>query len=151
MRAATIWITGLPSSGKTSLARAAADRLRTQKEAVVILDGDEVRKSLSADLGFSMDARRENVRRCGAVAQLITRSGVFTLVALISPSAAARAEVRAHHHEHGQRFFEIYMSASSRCVRHATPRGSTRGRARGSRKTSPASTVRSSRRPMLIS
>jgi bifunctional enzyme CysN/CysC len=48
----------------------------------------------------------------GAVAELITRSGVFAVVALVSPQAASRAEVRAHHHEHGQRFFEIYMSAS---------------------------------------
>lgn len=111
MKAATLWLTGLPSSGKTSLANALAERLRARHAAVVILDGDEVRKSLSADLGFDLDSRRENVRRVGAVAELITRSGVFAVAALVSPQAAARAEVRAHHAEHGQRFYEIYLSA----------------------------------------
>jgi adenylylsulfate kinase len=112
MKAATIWITGLPSSGKTSLARALAEQLRARGEAVVVLDGDEVRKTLSVDLSFGLEARRENVRRVGAVAELIVRSGVFAVAALVSPQAASRAEVKAHHHEHGQRFFEVYMSGS---------------------------------------
>ena len=111
MTPATIWITGLPSAGKTTLANALAAKLREQGAAVVVLDGDDVRRSLSKDLGFDEASRRENVRRCGAVAELITRSGVFCVVALISPSAAARAEVRASHQKHGLRFFEVYLSA----------------------------------------
>jgi adenylyl-sulfate kinase len=77
----------------------------------VVLDGDDVRRSLSRDLGFDDASRRENVRRCGAVAELVTGSGAFAVVALISPSAEARAGVRALHEERGRRFFEIYMSA----------------------------------------
>ena len=111
MKAATIWFTGLPCSGKTTIARALTAELRSQGAAVVVLDGDEVRRSLSKDLGFDLASRHENVRRCGAVAELVTRSGVFTTVALISPSAAARAEVRALHEGQGQRFFEVFMSA----------------------------------------
>lgn len=111
MKTATVWFTGLPCSGKTTLAQALTAELRKQGEAVVVIDGDDVRRSLSKDLGFDLAARAENVRRCGAVAELITRSGVFAVAALISPIAAAREEVRAYHSAQGQRFFEIYMSA----------------------------------------
>jgi adenylyl-sulfate kinase len=111
MKPATIWFTGLPCSGKTTLAQALTAELRKRAAAVVVLDGDEVRRSLSKDLGFDLASRHENVRRCGAVAALVTGSGVFTAVALISPLAAARAEVRALHEARGLRFFEISMSA----------------------------------------
>lgn len=130
MRPATLWLTGLPSSGKTTLARAIAEKLRARGEAAVLLDGDEVRKTLSADLGFDLAARRENVRRVGAAAELITRSGVFAVVALVSPLAASRAEVKAHHAEHGQAFFEIYLSAPlSVCEARDTKGLYARGRA----------------------
>jgi adenylyl-sulfate kinase len=108
---ATVWFTGLPCSGKTTLALALTAELRKQGKAVVVLDGDDVRRSLSKDLGFDLASRAENVRRCGAVAELITRSGVFAVAALISPIAAARDEVKAFHAAQGQRFFEIYLSA----------------------------------------
>ncbi len=111
MKPATVWLTGLPCSGKTTLALALAQALRSCGEAVVVLDGDDVRRSLSKDLGFDDASRRENVRRCGAVAELVTGSGVFAVVALISPSAEARAAVRAQHAAAGLRFFEIFLSA----------------------------------------
>ena len=111
MTPATLWFTGLPCAGKTTLALALSEALRARGAAVVVLDGDEVRRSLSSDLGFDDASRRENVRRCGAVAELVTRSGVFAVVALISPSRAARDEVRAHHAALGRRFLEIYLSA----------------------------------------
>ena len=111
MRPSTLWLTGLPCAGKTTLALALSEALRARGAAVVVLDGDEVCRGLSADLGFDDASRRENVRRCGAVAELVTRSGVFAVVALISPSSSARDEVRAHHAARGQRFFEVYLSA----------------------------------------
>jgi len=111
MQPATVWLTGLPCSGKTTLALALAEALRSRGQAVVVLDGDDVRRSLSADLGFDDASRRENVRRCGAVAELVTASGAFAVVALISPSAEGRAGVRALHTERGRRFFEVHLSA----------------------------------------
>lgn len=123
MSSATLWFTGLPASGKTTLALALTAALRDRGEAVVVLDGDEVRRSLSKDLGFDDASRRENVRRCGAVAQLVTRSGVFAVVALISPSAQARAEVRAMHVQQGLRFFEVFLSAPLSVCEARDPKG----------------------------
>ena len=130
MTSATIWITGLPCAGKTTLANALCEALRRSGAPVVVLDGDDVRRSLSVDLGFDEAARRENVRRCGAVAELITRSGVFAVVALISPSAAARDQVRALHAARGHRFVEVYLSAPlSVCEARDTKGLYARGRA----------------------
>lgn len=126
MTPATLWLTGLPCAGKTTLAHALAEALRSRGEGVVVLDGDEVRRTLSADLGFDEASRRENVRRVGAAAQLITRSGIFAVVALISPSKAARDEVRALH----ERFVEVYLSAPlSVCEARDTKGLYARGRA----------------------
>lgn len=108
---ATIWFTGLPCSGKTTLANAVAAQLRARQQGVLILDGDEVRKTLSADLGFDAKSRDENVRRVAAVAALSTASQVFSLVALVSPHRAARDAARAHHTERGLRFFEVHLAA----------------------------------------
>jgi adenylyl-sulfate kinase len=91
----TIWFTGLSGAGKSTLSEAVAGRLRDQDRAVEILDGDEVRKSLSAGLGFSKEDRDTNIRRLGFVADLLTRNGVIVLVAAISPYRDVRDEVRA--------------------------------------------------------
>ena len=130
MTPATIWLTGLPCAGKTTLANALSEALRKRGAPVVVLDGDDVRRSLSVDLGFDEASRRENVRRCGAIAELVTRSGVFAVVALISPSAAAREAVRALHVARGHRFLEIYLSAPlSVCEARDTKGLYARGRA----------------------
>jgi adenylylsulfate kinase len=97
LRARTVWLTGLPSAGKTTLARALADRLRDERQAVEVLDGDAVREGLTAGLGFTRADRDENVRRIGFVADLLSRNGVWALCSVISPYRAARAEVRARH------------------------------------------------------
>lgn len=109
---ATIWLTGLPCSGKTTLANALAATLRSKHHGVLILDGDQVRKTLSADLGFDAKSRDENVRRVAAVAALSTASQVFSLVALVSPHRAARNQARADHVERGLRFIEVHLAAS---------------------------------------
>ncbi len=101
----TIWFTGLSGAGKSTLAEAVAAQFREQDRQVEILDGDEVRKSLSAGLGFSKDDRDTNIRRLGFVADLLTRNGVVVLVAAISPYRAVRDEVRAR----VGRFVEVYV------------------------------------------
>jgi adenylylsulfate kinase len=103
----TVWFTGLPSSGKTTIARALEHRLTAAGLAVESLDGDVVRTHLTRDLGYSRQDRDENVRRVGFVAELLSRHGVVVLCSLVSPYRAAREEVRARHLG---RFFEVYVS-----------------------------------------
>ena len=87
---ATVWLTGLPSAGKTTLALALADELRARGADVEILDGDQVRTHLSAGLGFTRQDRETQVTRIGFVAELLARHGVIVLVPVIAPYADAR-------------------------------------------------------------
>lgn len=93
-RGVTVWLTGLPCSGKSSIAARVATELEARGRRVEVLDGDVVRAHLSKGLGFSREDRDTNVRRIGFVAHLLTRNGVVVLVAAISPYAQARGEVR---------------------------------------------------------
>jgi adenylylsulfate kinase len=106
----TIWLTGLPSAGKSTIARALAVRLRAEGRQVELLDGDELRSHLTADLGFSRADRDANVRRVGYVARLLARNGVTVLVPVIAPYAAARAQVRADHDADGSVFVEVHVA-----------------------------------------
>lgn len=107
---ATVWLTGLPSAGKSTVARAVADRLRAAGRRVEILDGDEIRTNLSAGLGFSRADRDTNVRRIGWVARLLASHGVVALVPVIAPYARARDEVRAAHEAASVPFVEVYVA-----------------------------------------
>ena len=111
-RGATLWFTGLPSSGKSTIAHALADRLATAGHRVQVLDGDEVRPHLSHGLGFSREDRDLNVRRIGWVARLLAGHGVVVLVPVIAPYAAARDAVRDDHASAGVAFAEVYVSTS---------------------------------------
>jgi len=91
----TVWFTGLSGSGKSTIAGHLADDLRARGLPVVILDGDEVRSGLSSDLGFSRGDRDTQVRRVGWICDLLTRSGVVAIAALVSPYEATRSEVTA--------------------------------------------------------
>jgi adenylyl-sulfate kinase len=104
----TVWFTGLPSSGKTTLARMLEPVIRERGYHVEVLDGDEVRLHLSKGLGFSKEDRDENIRRIGYVAGLITRSGGVAVTCAISPYRAIRDEARQ---KIGQ-FVEVYVKCS---------------------------------------
>jgi adenylylsulfate kinase len=109
-RGATVWLTGLPSAGKSTIARALADRLRDEGRRVEILDGDDLRTHLTSDLGFTRADRDTNVARVGFVARLLARNGVVVLVPVIAPYAAARAAVRAEHESDDVQFAEVHVA-----------------------------------------
>ncbi|MFQ5601716.1 MAG: adenylyl-sulfate kinase [bacterium] len=94
-KACTIWFTGLPSSGKSTLAEMLEKELKKLGENVEILDGDVVRTNLSKGLTFSKEDRDINIRRIGFVCHLLTRNGVFAISAAISPYRSVRDENRA--------------------------------------------------------
>jgi adenylyl-sulfate kinase len=101
----TLWFTGIPASGKSAIAREVRDLLANRGLPVELLDGPEVRQSLSRGLGFTREDREENVRRIGYVAKLLSRNGVIAICASVSPYRATREEIR----QHVTNFVEIYV------------------------------------------
>ncbi|MFD4660392.1 adenylyl-sulfate kinase [Kitasatospora sp. NPDC058444] len=108
---ATVWLTGLPSAGKTTIAHELAGRLRAAGRRVEVLDGDEIRGFLSAGLGFSREDRDTNVQRIGFVAELLAAHGVLVLVPVIAPYADSRAAVRERHRTKGTAYLEVHVAA----------------------------------------
>ncbi|MGP4002934.1 adenylyl-sulfate kinase [Streptomyces sp. 8N706] len=109
-RGATVWLTGLPSAGKSTVAQEVAASLRDIGRRVEVLDGDEVRASLSAGLGFTREDRDTHVRRIGFVAELLASHGVTVLVPVIAPYADSREAVRKHHEANGTAYLEIHVA-----------------------------------------
>jgi adenylylsulfate kinase len=107
---ATVWLTGLPSAGKTTIAYALAERLRGEGHRVEVLDGDEIREFLSAGLGFSREDRHTNVQRIGFVAELLASHGVKVLVPVIAPYADSREAVRKRHQAQGTGYVEVHVA-----------------------------------------
>ena len=94
-RGATVWLTGLSGSGKSTIAVDLEKRLLEREVRAYILDGDNVRHGLNKNLGFSPEDRTENIRRIGEVAKLFTDAGMVAVTAFISPYRADRDQVRA--------------------------------------------------------
>lgn len=105
----TVWLTGLSGAGKSTVASAVEQELVRQGRVTFVLDGDNLRHGLNADLGFTEEDRAENVRRTAEVAKLMADAGVTVLVALISPFRAGRESARRIHDEAGLRFVEVFV------------------------------------------
>jgi len=120
---ATVWLTGLSGSGKSTVAARAERLLVDGGRPAYVLDGDNLRHGLNADLGFSDDDRRENVRRIGEVARLLADAGVVVLVPVISPFRAARALVRAAHAAAELPFLEVYVDTPIELCEERDPKG----------------------------
>lgn len=109
-----VWLTGLPGSGKTTIAKALETELRTEGVPVEVLDGDEIRAALSPELGFSPADREMHNRRVIFLAKLLSRNGVVAVVSLISPYRAVRDAAR----EELGRFVEVWVKCSiEECIR----------------------------------
>jgi bifunctional enzyme CysN/CysC len=107
-RGGILWFTGLSGSGKSTLAVELERMLFARGYQVFLLDGDNVRQGLNADLGFSPQDRSENIRRVGEVAALFAEAGMIVVSAFISPYRADRDRVRAAHPAH---FHEVHINA----------------------------------------
>jgi adenylyl-sulfate kinase len=117
----TVWFTGLSGSGKSTLATHLELALCTAGHATFILDGDNVRKGLCRDLGFSANDRTENIRRVAEVARLMNDAGLVVAAALISPYSQDRAMARDIIGP--ERFIEVYLDASLAVCEGRDPKG----------------------------
>ncbi|MCC2672171.1 MAG: cysC [Armatimonadetes bacterium] len=109
-RGCTVWMTGLSGSGKSTLANALDNALSQRGIRSYVLDGDNIRHGLNSDLGFSPEARTENIRRIGEVAKLFTDAGIVNTTAFISPYRSDRDRARSIQGEGD--FVEVYVQAS---------------------------------------
>jgi bifunctional enzyme CysN/CysC len=122
-RGATVWLTGLPASGKSTVAAAYEKQLLAQGRPAYLVDGDNLRHGLCGDLGFDAASRTENVRRAGEAALLLAEAGTVALVALVSPYAADRDAVRARHAEAGVPFVEVHVATPLEECERRDPKG----------------------------
>jgi len=118
-RGFTLWFTGLSGSGKSTLATYLTPILVERGKKVEVLDGDEVRENLSKGLGFSKEDRDTNIRRIGYVANLLSRNGVVSICAAISPYKSVRDEIRAL----TKTFVEVYVEAPLEVVEERDTKG----------------------------
>ncbi len=102
-----VWFTGLPCSGKTTLARLLSDVYKERGLRHILLDGDIVRQGINSDLGFSIEDRAENIRRVAEVNKLLLQSGVHVINCFITPTEAIRRRLKAV--LQGYLFHEIYL------------------------------------------
>jgi adenylylsulfate kinase len=122
-KGATIWLTGLSASGKSTIAFTAEHALVERGHLSYVLDGDNIRHGLNKNLGFSPADRTENIRRIGEVAKLFADTGVLTFTSFISPYRADRDLVRQLHEAASLPFIEVYVQASVEVCEQRDPKG----------------------------
>lgn len=120
-RGACVWLTGLSGSGKSTIANRVDQLLADRRVRSYVLDGDNVRHGLNADLGFDAAARTENIRRVGEVAKLFVDAGLVVITAFISPFRADRAAVRSR--MSAGDFLEVHVSAPLAVCEQRDPKG----------------------------
>jgi len=116
-----LWFTGLPSSGKSTLANEVAHLLHQRGQLTYVLDGDNIRHGLNKDLGFSPEDREENIRRIGEVAKLFADAGVIALTAFVSPYRKDRNRARSLLED--GRFIEVYVNCPVQVCESRDPKG----------------------------
>jgi bifunctional enzyme CysN/CysC len=120
---ATLWFTGLPGAGKSTVAAAVEERLLGAGRPAFLLDGDNLRHGLNGDLGFDEAARSENVRRTAHVARLLAESGTIALVSLVSPYASDRETAASLHAADDLSFIEVFVDAPLELCEQRDPKG----------------------------
>jgi adenylylsulfate kinase len=115
-----VWLTGLPGAGKSTVARMLEKELSKRRLKVEVLDGDEVRRNVSPELGFSKDDRELHARRVAYISWLLYKNGIFVIVALVSPYRSFRRYARDLI---GTDFIEIWVKASLETCRRRDPKG----------------------------
>jgi len=120
---ATVWFTGLPSSGKSTIAFTLEHLLIERGHLAYVLDGDNIRHGLNRNLGFSPEDRAENIRRIGEVAKLFADAGLITCTSFISPYRADRDQARRTHTDAGLPFIEVYVKAPVDLCETRDPKG----------------------------
>ena len=122
-KGATIWMTGLSASGKSTLAFTLEHALVQRNRLAYVLDGDNVRHGLNKNLGFSAEDREENIRRIGEAAKLFADAGFITMTSFISPYRRDRDIARKIHEDAGLFFIEIFVDASIAVCEQRDPKG----------------------------
>lgn len=120
-RGALVWFTGLPSSGKSTIAFTVEHALVERGRLAYVLDGDNIRHGLNKNLGFSAEDRAENIRRIGEVGRLFADAGLITLTSFVSPYRADRDRVR-HLLAPGE-FYEVYVDTPLEVCEQRDPKG----------------------------
>lgn len=120
---ATVWLTGLPASGKSTLAAALEERLIGMGRWAYLLDGDNLRHGVSSDLSFSECDRKTNICRVGEIAALFADAGAVAIAALVSPFRAERCSVRERHAQNGLNFVEVFVDTPVETCAARDPKG----------------------------
>ena len=119
----TIWLTGLPSSGKSTIGFSLEHALVQQGRLAYVLDGDNIRHGLNKNLGFSAEDRTENIRRIGEVTKLFADAGVISITSFVSPYKADRDANRKLHDDAGIPFIEVFIDTPVEACEERDPKG----------------------------